>query len=346
MDLTTEEWNQILDEFYISTPQNICPIDSGLINHTWRINEDFIVQRINTEVFRDTALLENNVEVLVNHFSTHFPKYFFAQPIKNKQGKYFLKNASGDIFRISMYVSNSICYNSVKSAGQSYEAAKKFGEFSRLLSSIKANSLGETIPDFHNLSLRFIQFLNAIQTGNSERIKNANAQIKFILSHQEIVKRYEYLLHHREVKLRIAHHDTKISNVLFNKSDQAICVIDWDTVMPGYFWSDVGDMMRTYLSAVNEEEKDLQAIEIRNEYFEGIYEGYMEEMGHQLSKIEKEHFVFAGILMIYMQAMRFLTDYLMDDIYYGQKYEGHNFVRAMNQIELLSQLLKKQKDFK
>jgi hypothetical protein len=119
-------------------------------------------------------------------------------------------------------------------------------------------------------------------------------------------------------------------------------VIDLDTVMPGYFISDVGDMMRTYLSPVNEEEKDFSKIEIRENYFKSIWDGYMCQMKNELNEEEKRHFIYSGKFMIYMQALRFLTDHLNDDVYYGAKYEGQNFVRAGNQMVLLERLIEKE----
>jgi hypothetical protein len=133
--------------------------------------------------------------------------------------------------------------------------------------------------------------------------------------------------------------------VLFDKHGKGICVIDLDTVMPGYFISDVGDMIRTYLSPVSEEEKDFNKIQIREDFFEAIANGYLSEMGGELSEVEIRHFVYGGMFMIYMQALRFLTDYLNNDIYYGAAYEGHNYLRAKNQVVLLEKLLEKKDKF-
>ncbi|MFL5771704.1 MAG: aminoglycoside phosphotransferase family protein, partial [Flavisolibacter sp.] len=118
---------------------------------------------------------------------------------------------------------------------------------------------------------------------------------------------------------------------------------DLDTVMPGYFISDVGDMLRTYLSPVNEEEKDLSKIEIREDYFNAILQGYLSKMAGELSADEIRHFVYSGLFMIYMQALRFLTDHLNNDIYYGASYEGHNYSRAMNQVTVLKKLQEKER---
>src|SRR5437762_4451273 len=126
---------------------------------------------------------------------------------------------------------------------------------------------------------------------------------------------YQLLLTSKEFKMRVTHDDTKISNVLFNENGKAICVIDLDTVMPGYFISDVGDMMRTYLSPVSEEEKDFDKIIIRDDFYKAIVDGYAKEMNDELTEVERKHFFYSGQFMIYMQALRFLTDHLNDDAY-------------------------------
>jgi Ser/Thr protein kinase RdoA (MazF antagonist) len=149
----------------------------------------------------------------------------------------------------------------------------------------------------------------------------------------------EYEICKIRLKTRCTHHDTKISNVLFDHDDKGLCVIDLDTVMPGYFISDVGDMMRTYLCPVSEEEQDLSKITVRKEFYDAIVSGYLSEMGEELDETEKQYFHYAGEFMIYMQALRFLTDHINNDVYYGAKYEGHNFVRAGNQLTLLQRLM-------
>ncbi|HRQ49240.1 MAG TPA: phosphotransferase, partial [Agriterribacter sp.] len=135
---------------------------------------------------------------------------------------------------------------------------------------------------------------------------------------------------------------TTISNVLFDEQDKGICVIDLDTVMPGYFISDVGDMMRTCLSPVSEEEKDFSKIKIRDEYYKAIVQGYLEGMENTLSVPEKAAFFDAACYLVYMQALRFIADHLNNDQYYGARYEGHNFTRGCNQINLLKKLLEKE----
>ncbi|MEO6583068.1 MAG: phosphotransferase, partial [Ferruginibacter sp.] len=180
--------------------------------------------------------------------------------------------------------------------------------------------------------------------GNKLRIKESADLIQILLGYKDIETTYSNLKSNSHFKLRVTHHDTKISNVLFDNQDKGICVIDLDTVMPGYFISDVGDMMRTYLCPVDEDEQDYVKIVIRPEMYQAIVKGYYEEMKNELTPTEKEYFFYAGKFMIYMQALRFLTDYLMDDVYYPVKHPRHNFVRAGNQITLLQKLVAQQKE--
>jgi thiamine kinase-like enzyme len=266
----------------------------------------------------------------------------FAPPLQTKDGEEMKYIKGSGYFRLIPFVENSHTITTVEKPEQAYEAARKFGEFTRLLSGFPVEKLQITLPDFHNLTPRYQQFLDALKTGNQTRINESNELIEFIKANKNIVEIYEEILRNPSFKLRVTHHDTKISNVLFDKENKGLCVIDLDTVMPGYFISDVGDMMRTYLSPANEEEKDFSKIEIREEYFKSIWEGYMSEMKDELNPEERRHFIYSGKFMIYMQAIRFLADHLNNDTYYGAKYEGHNFVRAGNQIVLLKRLIEKE----
>jgi thiamine kinase-like enzyme len=195
-----------------------------------------------------------------------------------------------------------------------------------------------TLPDFHNLSLRYQQFTDALKQVDTQRIADMKKAIGYLQSNQWIVEKYENFIQHAESKLSVTHHDTKISNVLFkneNGVEKAICVIDLDTVMPGYFISDIGDMCRTFLCTVSEEEANLDLIKVDPLKWQALQAGYLGHMENELSSFELDHVFFGGQFMIYMQALRFLTDHLNKDVYYGAKYEGQNKVRALNQIRLL-----------
>ncbi len=320
------------------------PIHNGLINSTWHINNsrhNYILQKVNHNIFKNPPAIASNIRLITDYLQKQFPDYLFVSTIKTRDGEEILKVNDG-YFRLALFVEDSHTIDTVEKPEQAFEAAKKFGEFTHLLSAFPVEELQITLPDFHNLSLRYQQFLQALQTGNPARLKETKELIVFIKEHKNIVDTYENILHNPAFKLRVTHHDTKISNVLFNDENKGLCVIDLDTVMPGYFISDVGDMMRTYLSPVNEEEKDFSKITIRAEYFKSIWNGYIGQMKNELNQEEKRHFIYAGKFMIYMQAIRFLTDHLNNDIYYGAKYEGQNFVRAGNQITLLQRLIEKE----
>lgn len=324
----------------------VTPFGSGLINYTWRItndHQDFILQRINDSVFKQPQAIAHNIRTISSYLAKHHPEYLFVAPVKTTGGEEMVVKNGDGYFRMFPFVPDSHTINVVQSPGQAYEASKQFGKFTNVLSGLDISQLQTTIPDFHNLSLRYTQFERSLQEGNVERIKEAGTAIGYVKQYSAIADEYEKIKHSPEFTVRVTHHDTKISNVLFDESDRGLCVIDLDTVMPGYFISDVGDMLRTYLSAVSEEEKDFSGIEIRDEFFKAIVDGYSSEMSGELSETEKKYFVYAGKFMIYMQAIRFLTDYLNNDLYYRALYPGHNFVRANNQLALLRELVAKEK---
>ena len=318
---------------------------SGLINSTWHITApdgNYILQRINHQIFKKPFDIADNINGIKKYLEVKFPGYLFVAPVSTIRNKEIFYAQDEGYYRLFPFIKGSHTIDVAESSEQAFEAAKQFGKFTRVLSGFDTSTLKITLPDFHNLSLRYQQFLHSLHSGNKKRINESAEIILFLKEHAGIVAEYERIKTDKNFKLRVTHHDTKISNVLFDDKDKGLCVIDLDTVMPGYFISDAGDMLRTYLSPVSEEEKDFELIKIRTDFFKAIAEGYINEMKEELSPVEKEHFVYAGKFMIYMQAIRFITDYINDDIYYGSKYSGHNFIRANNQVTLLQKLLEKE----
>lgn len=339
---------EVLSQYNISPQSEVKPFGTGLINRTWLVKgaeEEYILQKINPDIFKKPEDISDNIESIDSYLKENHPHYLFVAPLKTKNGKGLVHIYPGEHYRIFPFVKESKTYDVVKSPEQAFEAAKQFGLFTRALSQFPLSKLKITLPGFHDLSYRYRQFAHACNNGNASRIKEAKNEIDFIHDHEPLVTSFEALQSSAYFKKRVTHHDTKISNVLFDKSGKGICVIDLDTIMPGYFISDVGDMLRTYLSPVSEEEKDLSKIEIREEYFKAILDGYLSQMHNELSKEEIKYFVYAGKFMIYMQAVRFLTDHLVNDMYYGAAYVGHNFARTKNQITLLKLLIEKERLF-
>lgn len=336
----------ILKEFGIDAKAVVKPFGSGLINNTWLISEngkEFVLQRINCKVFKQPFDIASNIRSIAGYLQIQHPDYLFISPRKTITGDEMIFIENEGYFRVLPFVKNSYTIDIVNTPAQAYEAARQFGRFTNLLSDFPVDILKITLPDFHNLPLRYCQFEKAITEGNKERINAASTLINFLKEQQGIVATSEQIIRDPGFKKRVTHHDSKINNVLFDENDHGLCVIDLDTVMPGYFISDFGDMMRTYLSPVSEEEKDLSKIEIREDYFKAIADGYLSEMGNVLTTVEKQFMVYAGKFMTYMQALRFLTDHLNNDIYYGSRYEGHNFIRANNQATLLKKIIEKEK---
>jgi Ser/Thr protein kinase RdoA (MazF antagonist) len=330
--------NQILPLYGIlPVKSNIQLFGDGLINHTWKItteNTGYILQKVNQAVFKKPQDIDQNISRLKAFLNQKHPEYLFVSPITGTTGKSLMETSEG-YFRLFPFVEDSHSLNVLSKKEEAYEAARQFGRFSMLLNEFDVDQLYITLPDFHNLTLRYAQFKNAVLHASPERKEQSKELISFIEDNYSIVETYNKIIANHEIPLRVIHHDTKINNVLFDRDGKGICVIDLDTVMPGYFISDVGDMMRTYLSAANEEETDFSKINIRTDFFKAIYNGYMLEMGSVLTETEKSYFIYSGKFLIYMQAIRFLADYLQNDVYYGAKYEGHNFIRAENQITLL-----------
>lgn len=323
---------------------SILLLRQGLINHTWKISENghaFIIQKINHNVFKQPENIAQNINLISEYLKKFHPEYLFVSPLQSINGESMIFKKDEGFFRAFPFVAGSHTKDVVETPKQAFEAAAQFGRFTKLLNGIDVTNIKTTIPSFHDLSLRFQQFMTALENGNEDRVKKSTNLIMQLKSWSFIVDEYKAIRIDPEFKLRVTHHDTKISNVLFDKDDNGLCVIDLDTVMPGYFFSDVGDMMRTYLSPVSEEETDFSKIEVRNEFYEAIVQGYFNEMKIELTSTEKKYFFFSGSFMIYMQALRFLTDYLNDDVYYEAKYSDHNLNRATNQIVLLSRLLEK-----
>ena len=322
----------------------LTPYGSGLINHTWKVEmpgRSFILQKINTSVFPRPALITSNIRKISDYLKQYHPGYTFVAPLTTDDGHDTYEDNTG-CYRLFPFVNDSHTVDVVQDAGQAGKAAAQFGTFTSLFTNFDSSTLEITIPCFHDLSERYKQFELSLAEGNRRRVLEASHMVKRLLQLSSIVEEYKLIESNKAFRKRVTHHDTKISNVLFNKVGDAICVIDLDTIMPGYFFSDVGDMMRTYLSPVSEEEQDESKICIRDNFYRAIVSGYYNVMKMELTDTEKDYFFYAGKFIIYMQAIRFLTDYFNNDRYYGAKYPEHNLNRAKNQLTLLERYLEKE----
>ncbi len=340
--------SQILIAYGLQPNQyTIEQLGNGLINKTWKViagDKQFVLQRINDHVFQNPSVLAENIRLLDEYLKINKQNYLFVPSLKSNDGKETVQSNDG-YFRLFPFIKGSHTINTVSTTNQAYEASGQFGKFTRLLSGFDSTKLHSTIPDFHNLSLRYHQLELALMNGNKERIKQSKQLLDSVKNFHFILSFFERIRKTKLIKQRVTHHDTKISNVLFDDHDKGICVIDLDTVMPGYFISDLGDMMRTYLSPANEEETNFDSIDVRDDIFRAVVQGYVRYMNDELSEEEQGLIFYSGLFLMYMQAIRFLTDYLNNDAYYGTDYDGHNFNRASNQLCLLERYNEKKEVF-
>ncbi|MFN5022269.1 MAG: phosphotransferase enzyme family protein [bacterium] len=331
--------NHILSQYFSdAASHHIDLFGNGLIHKTYTVSTgsspEYILQEVNTSVFKTPLNIASNLEALSNFLEQNGREVFYPTPLPTITGEPYAIE-SGSFFRLTPFVKGTYTVDACSTAEQAYEAALQFGKFTAAFKGMDVSILKPTIPRFHDLSFRWEQFTEAMQNGNKDRIQLAAKVIEQIQNDFKIVTRYQSIVSSSQFLQRVTHHDTKINNVLLNGEGKGVCVIDLDTVMSGLLISDLGDMFRTYLSPGNEEGTDLSQVYVRPDFHKAIIAGYLEHMKDQLNKEELDAVNYAGEFMIYMQALRFLTDFLNDDTYYGIKYPMNNYDRTVNQMALL-----------
>ncbi len=339
--------SDIIDRFCISgTIGSIRPLGDGLINDTYLASTaehdtpDYVVQRINHHIFTDVDALQANIEAVTGHIRRKLSRQGTTDidrrvlrfiPTKDSRKTYFFDGEN--YWRISVFIADAITVNEV-SPHYARHAGRAFGEFQAMLTDIP-ETLVETIPDFHNMEFRLRQFREAIDADTARRVGQCRQLVDSLLSRADRFSAAEQL--HREGKLqkRICHCDTKVNNMLFSIDGQVLCVIDLDTVMPSYIFSDFGDFLRTAACSAPEDEPDIAKIHFRIDIFEAFTQGYLQSAASFLTPLEIEMLPWGTQLFPYMQAVRFLTDYLNGDTYYKIVYPTHNLVRAQAQLRML-----------
>jgi Ser/Thr protein kinase RdoA (MazF antagonist) len=312
-------------------------LTEGLIHQTYKVasatGHNLILQQVNTSVFTDPQKITANYKLLYHHLHTnHGVK---IPELKKTIAGDDLCHINGFCWRAFEYVPDSYTEH-LPSREKIFSAAHCYGSFVRDLFGLDATKLSPTIPGFHDLNNRFRQFQQAKQQCQTGRLKQSHELILKIEDRKHLVDFYNNLIQNPAYRIRPMHHDSKLSNILFNKhTEEAICPIDLDTTMPGYFFSDVGDMVRSMVSAASE---DSAPEKIRKDFYEAILSGYQAGIGDALTPTELAHIHHAGLIMIYMQAIRFLTDYLSGDVYYKISHPDQNYNRAMNQLALLEKV--------
>ena len=320
------------------------PLGSGLINDTFRVRtdgpHDYVLQRINHAVFKDVALLQQNIAAVTRHIRSKLAgvsdlerKVLTFIPLKDED-KNFYEAGDGSFWRMSLFIDGARTPETVDPAS-SYRAGRAFGQFEAMLSDLP-DTLGETIPDFHNMELRARQLHEAVAADAAGRLADPDirALVDAIYSCEEEMCKAERMFREGTLPKRICHCDTKVNNMLLDENGEILCVIDLDTVMPSFVFSDFGDFMRTAGNTGAEDDPDPDRVGLDMAIFRAFAKGYIETAGVFLTPVERENLPFSVVLFPYMQTVRFLADYLNGDTYYKIRYPDHNRVRSFAQWKL------------
>lgn len=320
----------------------VAPLGTGHINQTFKVTEGsdcYVFQRVNKQVFIKPERIAENIRLVANHLEKFFPDYFFLKPLLSVVGHDLEFDRDDHPWRLMPFVERGVTREALTDEQEAFEAARGFAGLTRRLSACSLDGMKPTIDRFHDLTWRVEQFKESLTTASQDRLTAAKDSIALAKQFSFLADEYKVLIDSGGLRLRITHNDTKINNILFDsESGIACCVIDLDTLMPGYFIYDLGDLIRTCVSPVSEEETDLSKIVFRRTFYDAVVNGYLAEMGDELSPDELKAVSFSGLMMTYIMALRFLTDYLEGDVYYSVRYEGQNLNRAKNQFTLLQLL--------
>lgn len=321
----------------------------GHIHDTYRIIteekecDDYILQRLNNNVFKDIPKLQENIERVTAHLRSRISVTESGDPKREcltlipaaGTGRSFITDDDGRYWRLFIFIRDHLSYERVDSRHKAFEGGRIVGRFQAMLSDLPGPPLHETIPDFHNIAKRLDTFHEVVRRDPAGRAESVSREIGEITSREEEMKTILRLGAEGLIPLRITHNDTKFNNILFDLNDRALLIIDLDTVMPGYVHYDFGDAIRTATNRAEEDSPDLSVVSIDIEIFRAYAEGFLSEAGNTLNQTEIEYLPFAPKLLTYIMATRFLTDFIDGDNYYKIRYPLHNLQRVRVQLTLL-----------
>lgn len=325
------------------------PFGNGHVNASYRlINQnsdlpDYLLQRVNHQVFRDIDSLMQNIEFVTSHIrkklinsNENYDEKVLTLMHTYEGGRYV--EYEGQYWRLFEFMKTLRSFDEAPSINYAYEGAKAFGVFLNQLSDFHPGKLNTTILDFHNLEWRIRQLNEATEVSAKEYLNAARNELDYVYSFLSNLKGFNTLLKAGKLPIRVVHNDTKFNNVLFNEEGAALCVIDLDTVMPGVVHYDFGDGVRTGATTCKEDTEDLSLVDLDMEKFEAFATGYMDGVGNKLNEEEIRWLPVATVYMTFIMGVRFLTDYLNGSVYYKTNYATHNLVRARCQLRLSNML--------
>lgn len=351
-----ERWLEAAEAFAVRGQVKSCePYGSGHINQTFLLvceeggqEYSYILQQMNHDVFKDIEGLMNNVkgvttflrrQILNNHGD---PDRETLNLVPTKDGQDYYRDSQENFWRVYLFIHGATCYNLVEKPEDFYQSGKAFGRFQCLLADYPAGELTETIPDFHNTPVRFETFQKAVDQDIMGRAKEVEAEIRFIRERQKDMGLAYDLCREGRLPVRVSHNDTKLNNIMIDDdTGQALCIIDLDTIMPGFSIFDYGDSIRFGANTAEEDERDLSKVSLSLELFEVYTRGFLEGSEGRLTETEISLLPYGAKIMTLECGMRFLTDYLQGDVYFHTSREGHNLDRCRTQLALVADMEKK-----
>lgn len=315
---------------------SVLPFGNGHINDTYKVDLvdnkcSYILQRINTNVFKNPKGIVDNHRRLQEHFSSTNQSLSIAKIFPNTMGNFITYNNSGYAWRLMEFIPNSFSIEIVETGWQAFEAGKAFGCFANICSNLDHNDFSEAIKDFHSLSFRLKQLNEAIERDRADRMNSVRNEILFFMQRKGKLSEIENLINEGEIPTRVVHNDSKINNVLF-RGEKVVAIIDLDTVGPGILFNDYGDALRTIACTAREDEKDISKVKFNLNSFKQFSKGYLNQVKGFVTKAESENLYLAPLLLTYIMGIRFLTDYLNGDVYYKTSYLDHNLIRCKVQM--------------
>ena len=330
------------------------PIDSidslgdGFINDTFLIRTagnapDYILQRKNKSIFPDVPGMMENIRKVTEHIRRRViaedgdPMREAMTVVPTRDGKLYYVDPEGEYWAVTVYIADTVAYNKADSPELARKGGEGIGKFQAQLADF-TEPLVETIPGFHNIRYRFVQWDEALKRNDAGRVKDLATEIGWIESRRAEMLDFWKLVEDGTIPTRVTHNDTKINNILFDKQGRVLCAIDLDTVMNSTSLNDFGDAIRSYTNTGDEDDRNLSRVGMSIEMFRAYTEGYLSQRARQLTQSEIDHLAFSARYITYEQVLRFLMDYIDGDLYYKIKYPEHNLVRTHAQYKLLQSM--------
>ncbi|MBC8768306.1 aminoglycoside phosphotransferase family protein [Arenibacter sp. BSSL-BM3] len=334
----TVELNELLENFSIERKTyQFQGINQGYINDTYLVLDNnyplYILQRVNHNVFKDVHGLMGNIANAFEFLQDQ--DYTPIDLLKTDTANSYYKHAKTGYWRLMTYINNTTAYDNATDTEIAFQAGKVVGKFHQLLANAPMDNYVDTIPQFHDLSLRQKQFEESLLSAKKEKLETSKAAIAFAKETLEKLR----ILDNSKLPLRVCHNDTKLNNILFSKEEnKALCLIDLDTIMKGYFYFDFGDAIRTVANTAAEDEQDHDKITFEKPLFEAFVKG-LESNGAFLYKEEIDLLAWGAVFMPFIHGLRALTDYLNDNIYYKVSYENQNLDRCLSLFDFTNKAL-------